>query len=97
MDGLQQSNPNWCWLIAHYALTVGMPSCRIPPLALGISRLNTGPGLVGAAEQLLAHPQPVLGQILWQFIHCHAIDPGTAPVLSHPRQRYPDIAARDHP
>ncbi len=26
MDGLRRSNQNWCWMIAHYALTVGIPS-----------------------------------------------------------------------
>src|SRR6266851_9283116 len=35
-------------------------------------------------------------QVLRQFLHRHPIDPGSAPVLSHPRQRRPDVAARDH-
>jgi hypothetical protein len=53
-------------------------------------------GLVGAREQLFADFLPVFHQVLRQFFHRHAIDPGTAPVLAHPRQRRPDIAARDH-
>jgi len=53
-------------------------------------------GLVGTAKQLLAYFLPVFHQVLRQFVHRHPIDPGTTPVLSHPRQRHPDIAARDH-
>ena len=45
MDGLQQSNPNWCWMTAYYALAVGMPSLRTPPPSgLGISTRLTGFG-----------------------------------------------------
>jgi hypothetical protein len=41
MDGLQQSNPNWCWMTVHYAVTVGMPSILSPPSFLGISTVLT--------------------------------------------------------
>jgi hypothetical protein len=44
MDGLQQSNPNWCWMTAHYALTVGIPKLRNPPSGLGILIRFTGRG-----------------------------------------------------
>ncbi len=73
-----------------------MPSSRIPPLAFGISRLSTALGLQVPGEKLLADFLPVLHQILRQFFHRHAIDSGAAPVLTYPRQRRPDVAARNH-
>ena len=70
--------------LAHSAVALG----NLPPQY----RL----GLVGSAKQLLAGFLPMLHQVLRQFFHRHSIDSGTAPVLSHPRQRRPDVAARDH-
>ena len=47
MDGLQQSNQNLYWIIAHYALTVGIPRGRNFPgwPGLGISLRRHGLGL----------------------------------------------------
>jgi hypothetical protein len=44
MGGLQESNPNQYWMTVHYALTVGMPSFRIPRSSLAISTRRTGCG-----------------------------------------------------
>ena len=44
MDGLQQSNQNLYWMIAHYALTVGMPRVRSPPSFFGMATVLTGDG-----------------------------------------------------
>jgi hypothetical protein len=73
-----------------------MPNSRHPAVSLGNLLPQYRLGLIGSRQQLLADFQPALHQILRQFFHRHAIDPGTTPVLTYPRQRHPDVAARDH-
>ena len=70
-----------CWM--KRSNTVGMPRGRVFPSWLGdvhaLDRLRA----VAARFQLRADFQPVVSEVLWQFIDCHAVDARRAFVLAH--------------
>ena len=57
---------------------------RTPPCGLGMSTRRTGWGMYSPASSLSLDRRPVLLEVILEFGHSDAIDPGRAFVLDHP-------------